>query len=91
MEECSSPVLVDFWAPWCGPCKALGPTLSEVAEERSKDLRVVAVDVEANASVAGKYRVMALPTLILFRDGRPVATLVRPATKADIEEFLDES
>jgi thioredoxin len=69
-------VLVDFWAGWCGPCKALAPVLEAIAEVQSGQLKVVKVDVDAEPKLAVDYAVRALPTLILFKDGEPYAQLV---------------
>lgn len=69
-------VLVDFWAPWCGPCKALAPILEEVAQARPDRLKVVKVDVDEEQRLAQNHGVRALPTLILFHDGRPAEQLV---------------
>jgi thioredoxin 1 len=89
--ESERPVIVDFWAAWCGPCRVMSPILEELAEER-QDVRVVKVDVDANLQVAARYGVMAMPTFMVFRDGAPVGQIVgsRPKKRliADLESFL---
>ena len=86
--ESELPVVVDFWAAWCGPCRVMSPILEELAEERD-DLRVVKVDVDANQAVAARYGVMGMPTFMVFRDGAPVGQIVgsRPKRRllADLE------
>lgn len=71
-----TPVLVDFWAEWCQPCKLLGPIVDQVAGEQSAKLKVVKLDVDSNGDSAQRYGVMSIPTLILFKDGQPVERLV---------------
>lgn len=83
------PVLVDFWAAWCGPCKALGPILDDVAQARAGKADVVKVDADTEADLAAKYGVRALPTLLVFKDGKVVDQLVGLRSAADILARLD--
>ena len=89
--ESELPVIVDFWAAWCGPCRVMSPILEELAQERD-DLRVVKVDVDHNQRVAAQYGVLSMPTFMVFRDGAPVGQIVgsRPKQRliADLEAFL---
>jgi len=74
--EANVPVVVDFWAEWCGPCKMIAPIVEQIAAEHSGKLTVGKLDVDSNANTAMKYGVMSIPTLILFKDGQPVERLV---------------
>ncbi|MGI9623496.1 MAG: thioredoxin [Acidimicrobiales bacterium] len=88
----SEPVLVDFWAEWCGPCKMIAPILSEIAVEQEGKLRIAKLNVDEASDVARRYQVMSIPTLIVFKDGEPAKRIVGAKGKAallqDIEEFL---
>jgi thioredoxin 1 len=85
--ESSQPVLVDFWAPWCGPCRVVAPVLEEIASERP-DLRVVKLNVDENQQTAATFQVLSIPTLILFRGGQAVKTVVGAYPKKKLEEEL---
>ena len=86
------PVLVDFYATWCGPCKAMGPVIEELGKELEGRARVLKVDVDKNQVVAGQYNVQAVPTLIIFKDGqivwRNAGTMPKPALLAQIEQYV---
>lgn len=82
------PVLVDFWAPWCGPCRQIGPVLSEIADERSEQLKVVKINVDEHQEYAFKLGVMSVPTMVLFKDGQPVDKFVGAFPKRSILERL---
>jgi len=86
------PVLVDFWAAWCGPCRAVAPTVEALASEYAGKLKVVKLDVDESGDVAGQFGVQSIPTLILFKDGQPVERLVgavpKPAIVSKIQPYL---
>ena len=86
----SKPVLVDFWATLCGPCKMVAPVLEEIATEHADKLTIAKVDVDANPNIARDYQIMSIPTLILFKDGKPVKQIVGAKPKAALLNDLSD-
>ncbi|MXP51415.1 thioredoxin TrxA [Pantoea sp. SoEX] len=83
--------LVDFWAEWCGPCKTMSPIIDEIAEEYKDKLLVAKLNVDENPGKAQKYGIKGIPTLILFKNGKNLATKVGSLSKAQLKEFLDKN
>ncbi len=83
------PVLVDFWAPWCGPCKMLGPTIESLATEYAGRVKVMKLNVDDNQDLAARFGIRGIPTVMVFKDGKAVSTLVGLRSKDELAKVLD--
>ena len=90
MGSATTPVIVDFWAEWCGPCKMIAPTLEEIAGEQKGKLAVAKLNVDDNPDTARRFEVMSIPTLLVFKDGEPVKRLVGAKGKGQLMQDLAE-
>jgi len=86
--QSEKPVIVDFWAEWCGPCHAIAPVLERIAEERAEELTLVKVNIDEEQSLAMRYGIQSIPTVVLFKDGQPAAAAIGAQPKTALERSL---
>ena len=89
--QSDQPVLVDFWAEWCGPCKMIGPALEEIAAELAGRVTIAKVDIMANTETASKFGVQSIPFLVMFKDGKPVAEKLGAAPKCQLKAWIESA
>ena len=85
----TTPVLVDFWAEWCGPCKAIAPIVKEIADDNGDKLKVVKINIDASPQTPGTYGIRSIPTILMFKDGQVVSQLTGARPKGDFEELVE--
>ncbi|MCK6454824.1 MAG: thioredoxin [Alphaproteobacteria bacterium] len=89
--KASGAVLVDFWAEWCGPCRAIAPSLEDMAKDMAGKVTVAKVNIDENPMIASKYQIRSIPTLMLFKDGKPVATRMGSLPKQALYQWVEQS
>lgn len=85
-----TPVLVDFWATWCGPCRMVAPVLEQISKEKDGALKVAKLDIDENPQIAQDFKIMSVPTMILFKGGKPVKTIVGAQSKGKLLQVIEE-
>ena len=91
VTDSAIPVLVDFWAPWCGPCKMIAPVLEEIASEYDAKIKVVKINIDENQTTPSNFGVRSIPTLILFKDGQEVEKIIGAQSKENLKQMIDKS